>query len=234
MSLQNYDPSKPKKLIFTYDSLHNNIMALKRQVDKTKQFSEELDVIKSMEDVKKNFRVQKTFEDCKKKYDIYKAAYENFKQHEPPNPLQPEMEQTLLAIKRTNDQLTRTLASIDKRAKIKEDELNKEAAEKAAQEAEMRQKSLEQKQEEQMGADLEHTANELNEIGEQAALLNSITHQVDDKLSEQHETVVKINDTIEDAKSEMIAGNQDLEEAEADQKAGSIIKGPKLPCCSIC
>ena len=52
MSLQNYDPSKPKKLIFTYDSLHNNIMALKRQVDKTKQFSEELDVIKSMEDVK--------------------------------------------------------------------------------------------------------------------------------------------------------------------------------------
>ncbi|KAK8844947.1 hypothetical protein M9Y10_021120 [Tritrichomonas musculus] len=234
MSLQNYDPTKPKKIIFTYDSLHNQIVGLKKQCDKTKSFADELDVIKTLEDCKKNARLQKTYEDCKKKYVMYKEAYDNFKKDEPPNQLQPDIEANLQGSKRIIDSLAKSLAQLNQRAKIRQEELNKEAAEKQAQELEQAKKSLAQRQEEQMSADLEHTAKEMSEIAEQMNEINSVTHQVDDKLTEDHAKVVHIDETISEAKEEMIAGNKDLEDAEEDQKAGSIIKTPKMPCCTIC
>ena len=233
MSLQNYDPDRPKKMVFTFNSLLTNLTSLKKQVEKVKTISDELDVIKSLEDVKKNTRVQMTHEDSKKKYQMYQDAYKNLKADGSTSPVQPEIESMFEQIKKIIDPLTRSLASINQRCKVREQELLKEREEQMALEAEQKKKSLEQMQEEQMAADLEKTKKELDEIAQLAAAVNEGTHNVDNELNKQHEVVVKIDNTIQEAKEEMIAGNQDLEEASADQKAGSLIKTPGLGCCNI-
>jgi methyl-accepting chemotaxis protein len=50
--------------------------------------------------------------------------------------------------------------------------------------------------------------------------LNDITQQVGALIQDQHQTVVKVDDTIESAVGEMKAGNQELQAAEKDQKSG--------------
>ncbi|EAY20828.1 syntaxin-related protein, putative [Trichomonas vaginalis G3] len=51
--------------------------------------------------------------------------------------------------------------------------------------------------------------------------LVDLTNQLNDKLDEQHEQIGRIENNIDDAHKEMVAGNADLAEANEHQKSAS-------------
>ncbi|OHS99157.1 hypothetical protein TRFO_34475 [Tritrichomonas foetus] len=113
-------------------------------------------------------------------------------------------------------------ASWDSVIKKKETEFKKvreaEEAKKPAQPG----MTEEQMQVMQQADELEYVGRQVEEIVTMQKDLNELTHKVDDKITEDHEKVVKIDNHIEDAKNEMIEGNKDLEHAEKDQKKCNI------------
>lgn len=218
MSILNYDPNRPKKQEFTYESLSMNLDALQKQIGRTKDVANELE---SCDDIRKNLRLQKTQADNKRKFDMYSSAFRKLKKNEPGNQLETVIETKLDAVKRSIDQLNKQCAPINQRHIALEEKQRKAAEEQARLAAIEEQKSEAQRKEEQRKADLEFTQNQVADIGEAMTIVNELTHEVDDKITEQHEVVVHIDETIEEAKEEMIAGNADLEVAEDDQKSGS-------------
>ena len=66
--------------------------------------------------------------------------------------------------------------------------------------------------------ELEFVAQNAREIKNQMHELNIITHQVDEEIQRGHATLVRIDEHIEEAKTEMQEGNKDLEKAEDHQK----------------
>ena len=218
MSILNYDPNRPKKQEFTFESLSMNLDTLQKQIGRTKDVANELE---ESDDIRKNLRLQKTQEDNKRKYEMYSSAFRRLKKGEPQNSLVLTIETKLDAVKRLIDQLNKQCVPINQRHIILEEKQKKAAEEQARLAAIEEAKSAAQQEEEQRKAMLEFTANQVADIGEAMTVVNELTHEVDDKITEQHETVVHIDETIEDAKQEMIAGNEDLEVAESDQKSGS-------------
>lgn len=105
--------------------------------------------------------------------------------------------------------------------KKKEKELE-EALKQKKHEEEMSNLSEEQRLTMQQNDELEYLGRQTEEIQQMAKDLNEITHKVDDKITEDHEKVVKIDEHIETAKTEMQEGNKDLEHAEKDQKKCNI------------
>ncbi|KAH0786577.1 hypothetical protein GPJ56_009479 [Histomonas meleagridis] len=212
MSLQNLN----NKEDFTYESLSLRINALNKQVAKTKEVANELEEV---DDVRKNIRLQRTQNDNNVKFKTYMSAFKKLKKDDPDNPLESTIDSQLDSLKRTLEQINKQIKPIGDRHKILEEQ-QKEAAEEQKQiEAEQLKKSAAQLEEEQMAADREFLQNQLNDIAETAAIINEGTHQVDNQITADHEKVVHIDQTIEEAKQEMIEGNKDLEVAEADQKA---------------
>ena len=104
----------------------------------------------------------------------------------------------------------------------KEEAKYKAIHEKEEQEKQMANLSEEQRQEMQQADELEYVGRQAEEINKMAKDLNEITHKVDDKITEDHEKVVRIDDHIENAKNEMVEGNKDLDHAEKDQKKCNI------------
>lgn len=82
--------------------------------------------------------------------------------------------------------------------------------------------SEEQLQIQQQADDLDYIGRQVDEIKTMQQDLNEITHKVDDKITEDHEKVVNIDNHIEKAKTEMEEGNKDLDHAEKDQKKCNI------------
>lgn len=82
--------------------------------------------------------------------------------------------------------------------------------------------SEEQLQVQQQADDLDYLGRQVDEIKTMQQDLNEITHKVDDKITEDHEKVVNIDNHIEKAKTEMEEGNKDLDHAEKDQKKCNI------------
>ena len=108
--------------------------------------------------------------------------------------------------------------SILKKEEAKYEEIHKREAEQKA----MENLSEEQLQVMQQSDELEYIGRQAEEINKMAKDLNEITHKVDDKITEDHEKVVKIDEHIETAKNEMVEGNKDLDHAEKDQKKCNI------------
>ena len=93
-------------------------------------------------------------------------------------------------------------------------EQEKKAAQQASQNAELQ---MQQQQIDQEAANAEFAARETKDIVEQMKNLKEITEVVNEKVQEQHEVVVRVDDKIATAADEMEVGNQELDEAKKNQ-----------------
>ena len=116
-------------------------------------------------------------------------------------------------------------ASWDAAIKKKEAEfkqVREEQAQKQGTASSQPQMSQEQMQIYQDAQDLEYTGRQIEEIVAMQKDINELTHQIDDKITEDHEKVIRIEDKIEDTKFYMQEGNKELDKAEKNAKKCNI------------
>ena len=65
MSILNYDPNRPKKQEFTFESLAMNLDTLQKQIGRTKDVANDLE---ESDDIRTSLRLQKTQVDNKRQY----------------------------------------------------------------------------------------------------------------------------------------------------------------------
>jgi chromosome segregation ATPase len=78
--------------------------------------------------------------------------------------------------------------------------------------------SPEQLQAQHDADELAYLQAESENIVETMQTINAMSHELDDKITEQHETLVQIDNTIVEAKEDMVKGNENLVVAEEHQK----------------
>jgi chromosome segregation ATPase len=86
-------------------------------------------------------------------------------------------------------------------------------------------KPLQQSELAQIEADasqLEFLQRETSDILESQRVIHDITAQVGDVIDRDHQKVVHIDETVEEAKQEMVQGNEELAQAEEHQKSCNI------------
>ena len=101
-------------------------------------------------------------------------------------------------------------------------QVREEQAQKQGTASSQPQMSQEQMQIYQDAQDLEYTGRQIEEIVAMQKDINELTHQIDDKITEDHEKVIRIEDKIEDTKFHMQEGNKELDKAEKDAKKCNI------------
>jgi methyl-accepting chemotaxis protein len=105
-------------------------------------------------------------------------------------------------------------AAGDIQTKIEEVQKPKSAAAGLPPDATQEQLQLAQDQ----ASHLEFLQNQTQSIVEDSKVLNQLTHEVADVIQDSHEKIVKIDQTVAEAKEEMVEGNAELVEAEDHQK----------------
>ena len=70
-------------------------------------------------------------------------------------------------------------------------------------------------------AQLDMVQSASKEIVEQMKVLNASTHKLNEMIQDQHQMVLHVDKTIDEAKDDMIEGNKELSRAEAYQKEGN-------------
>ena len=112
-------------------------------------------------------------------------------------------------------------APIEQKLKVEEEKFvaeEREAAQKAAAELNVQFEQPRQLTEEEMlNNQLEFTERQVAEIVEDQKALKETTEALKQKIDEQHEVVIKVDNTVEEAKNEMVSGNEDLEIAKKNQ-----------------
>ena len=107
-----------------------------------------------------------------------------------------------------------------KQAEFKKIEDEKRAQQ--ARQAEASPLSQEQLQLQQDADELEYIQRESSDILKMQKDINELAHQIDDKITEDHAQVVRIEQTVVEANNNMKDGNSELEKAESDQKKCNI------------
>lgn len=202
---------------FTYESLTKAVDDLLKQVGKVQGVATELEMTN---DHKMCNRLVKSQEDNKSKRERYQKGLNVLISEDSTNPARQKISQTLDGITRQINNLDRSIGPIvDRHRRLAEEEerLAEERKKQAELEEQAQMKSQAQREEEQMHDDLEFLQREAGEIARNAANLNAVTHEVDEKITEQHAIVVHVDETIEEAKDEAVAANEDLAVAEKDQ-----------------
>ncbi|EAY12485.1 hypothetical protein TVAG_128990 [Trichomonas vaginalis G3] len=109
--------------------------------------------------------------------------------------------------------------------RYEEEEKKKQAEreERDRQDAEARQKQQQMSELDQETAEINFVDNQVKDILEDEKALNEATELLNTRIQEQHEVVVRVDNTVEEAKTEMEEGNKELNEAQKLQ-----------PKCRIC
>lgn len=110
------------------------------------------------------------------------------------------------------------LPAIERNAHVFQEEEEAKEKEEQLQEQLEAAKTKEQLEEEQMQNELDMVQRGAQEIQETAVILNSTTHQVDENITEQHQVVVNVDETVEEAKVEAEAGTEQLDIAQGKKK----------------
>jgi t-SNARE complex subunit (syntaxin) len=207
----------------TFESLAQSVDALLKQVQRTKATADELE---NQIDYRKFQRLQKSQHDNKTKYEQFTRTLADLRrgdpnEQEPGRRFEPEITSSLDTIQRTIHGLDAQVAPIA----VHQEEMEVQA--KAAREEQARiaavqmQKSKEQEEAEQMAAELDYLQRETGQIVQDMQTINEVTHEVDGLITNQHEVLDHIDQTIVEAVDEMKAGNEELDHAQEDQKSGS-------------
>lgn len=218
MSLQKFDKAKQTNDEYTYASLIIIVNSLNEQVSRTKEVASELETI---DDIKKNNRLQYSYSDCQKRYEKYNAIFKTLQEKETEEEnliLKEDINNKLDLICRTIKQLRKQINSINQRHTIYEEKEHEAQIERERIALIEEQKSAAQMEEEQRKNDLEFTQRNIDDIGNTMTIVNELTKEVDDKITDQHDTVVAIDDTINEAKSNMEQGNEIIDEAAMKEK----------------
>ena len=232
MSLQTFNPAERGKVTYTYESLDQAVRELTKQLARTKAVADELE---SEIDYRKFTRLSRTQADNSVKFERFQKAFSDLRKNEPGNKKEDEIAAALDAARRQIDQLEKQIRPIKVTQEQAEQERKAAEEEQKKQQAIQAQKSQAQMEAEQQAADLEMLERETTSIVSDMQEVNKMSHQLDNMISDQHETLVKIDKDIAEAKDEMIAGNADLEEAEEFQKGGGGCGcgNPLMPC-NVC
>lgn len=229
MSLQTFNPAERGKVTYTYESLDQAVRELTRQIQRTKAVADELE---SEIDYRKFTRLSRTQVDNSTKFERFQKAFSELRKTEPGNKKEDEIASALDAARRQIDQLDKQIRPIKVTQEQAEQERKAAEEEQKRQQAIQAQKSQAQMEAEQQAADLEFMERETGQVLSDMQEVNKATHQLNNMISQQHETLVKIDKDIAEAKEEMIAGNADLDVAEEDQKAVGCGCSPMM--CNVC
>ena len=203
-------------MTYTYESLGQACRELGKQVARTKTVADELE---DEINFRKWMRLARTQADNKTKLDRFQKAFADLKKNEPGNPKVDDIAATLDAARRQIDQVEKQIGAIKVAQERAEEERKAAEEEQRKLQAAQAVKSEAQMRAEQQAADAEMLEREVAETGATVHIINATTHQVNDLVIKQHETLVKINDNMEDATNEMIAGKADIDKAEEHQKS---------------
>ena len=217
MSIRNYKKELENGTIVqetTYEGLGQMVEQLTKQVGRSLKVGEELE---KQPDVKLYKRFTKTLEDNEKKMADYTKKLSDLRQSDPTNPLESKVSNSLNTCRKQMERLRDYHQKLEEPHRILEEEERKRKEEEAE---EMRKTAL------QLEAEaLEKEADAVNqaagEIVEGMTILNDLTKELNTHLDEQHETIGRIEKTIDDAHEEMVAGNEDLAEAVEHQKGST-------------
>jgi hypothetical protein len=220
MSLQTYRPSERGQASYTYESLAQAVEALSKQLDRAKAAADSLE---NEDDFRKFVRLSKTQEDNKTKLESFSRSLSELRRSEPSSSLDSQIATQMDGARRTFEALERQIGPI----RVRQEEVEaqrKAAAEEQARQLELDQANSKEKEEALQQADeLDLMGRQMDDIIEIQTVVNETTHEVDNVVTESHETVVHIDQTIGEAFVEMKEGNEELENAEVDQKGGSKI-----------
>jgi cobalamin biosynthesis Mg chelatase CobN len=223
MSLLTFHP--PERIPSTYEALATACEELIKQIDKIKTFADRLE---SVEDFRLYTRLCKVQDDNKQKLQWYNQSFQRLRSANPGHPLEAQIRTAL-------DTCQKGIAAIDQRVQrmqgrqqaAEDRRLAAEAQAKRQQQLAL-QKSTVQIEAEQQRDLVDHLQRDANEVVQQMHEVNDLQHQLDGMIVQQHEQVVHVDQTIEDAKDDMVDGNAQLELAEKDQKSSS-----KCICCIL-
>lgn len=198
----------------TFEALDQMAAQLFKQVGRTFTTANDLE---KTPDLKLYARFNKTMEDAKKKLKDYMEKLNELRSKEAQHPLEGKVSTCLTNCRKQMEKCEEVAKRLVEPHRLLEEEEEKRKAE----EAEKRAKSLAQLEAENQEREANALQQAAGEIVEGMTTLVDLTNQLNDKLDEQHEQIGRIENTIEDARQEMVAGNSDLAEANEHQKAAS-------------
>ena len=117
----------------------------------------------------------------------------------------------LTEFKFTANQISQTIQQLA----AQEQAARQEEAEKAAEQGQ--QAGLSQQAMDDQTAQVQYVERESVEILQQVQQLNEVQNLINDKIVESHEVVVRVDNTVEATKEEMVKGNEELDKAKKDQ-----------------
>lgn len=225
MSIQTYHTiQKRKPEEYTYELLQIELQSFVESIKRTVSAAE---LLKTQVDLGIFRRLEGEHKLHKEKQIEFIKTHNYLKENDPDN----EDEKMIINLMEQSDtyihRLDLILPAIEKMAHVFQEEEEEHEREEKLIEQKEEQKSKEQIEEEQMQNELDLVQRGAQEIQQTAVILNSTTHQVDEKISEQHQVVMNVDETIEDAKDEAVEGQNELDKAEGKDKKGKKNKKDK-------
>lgn len=215
MSIQAYKQNMGKPKEYTFESLSQSLDELSRQVTRTKSAIEKLSDENSY-DLRMMARLNHTQKDNKEKIGRYSQTLTDLRRKDSQNPLDADCDFKISTIRKTINELDALIGPISERHEKRRIEEEENARQMAAEKAQLNELQMRQRQQH---SDVTFVKNNAAEIVNGMTELNDLTNQLAEKIDDQHEIVVHVDETIEEAKEEMIEGNAVLEEAEEIQQS---------------
>jgi len=206
-------PSGPTNTVPTFESLAQNVEQLMKQINRAESI---VAYLTTKPDIKIFPRLERTQTEIRTKLVNYTNTLNDLRRSDSNNPLDSSVSESLEQCRRKMEQIDRQVQNVS--------EIHRRMITEEKQREEQEQQSLAQKSQEQIEAD--HVTNEINgfENAVQGTVedlheLNDLTHQLGNKIQEQHEVILNLGTVIESTVSEMQEGNKELEAAQKHQKS---------------
>ena len=205
--------NSPNGTGLTFESLSQNVDQLSKLIDRAIIQSDNL---KEKPDLKIFARLDRTKNEIQSKLDSYTKSLSDLRRTDPSNSLESEVADSLEKCRYKSTSLEKKIDEIT----VIHHQLEEDQARTREQEHQQ-QLSQEQMLANQMSNEVSGLENAVQDIVEDMTELNDLTHQLNNKIQEQHEIVVRVDDVIEVAVNEMQQGNEQLEKAEEHQKSSN-------------